>query len=501
MQAITFEDESRQNLLDGAEILYKAVKTTMGPKGRNVIVNKDGNPSITHDGVTVAQAINLGDDPRSTGAKIIKQAAEKMNNNVGDGTTTVTVLTYNILKEANKLVVAGHNPMVLRREIEEAGESAQNTLDTITEKLTGSKLDEVATISAGESEVGELVASVFRKVGVNGSVTVEVGQSKDTASQIVDGYTCNYGYTSPHMVTNEDKQEAVYDSPYVLLVPRTLAAIRELVPLFEKLLATQKKELLLVCESLEGEALQNIVFNKLKGTLNCVAVTVPPYRLDIYEELAAVTGATVLDKSSGYSLETSELDVLGGAKKIVVTNNQLTIIEGEGDTTELLAKLDDKERIARVNGEVAVIKVGGETDLEIEEKKYRVDDAVAATRSALEGGIVSGGGTALVITSQSITPDTTGAQVLIKALEQPCRVLLENAGMNADEWLPKIREAKQGHGVNVNTGELVDLRKAGVIDPAKVTKEALKTAISIAATALTVGAIIPELKEDKDEDN
>lgn len=526
---VFYDDDARKRVLAGAEILYNAVKTTMGPKGRNVVISKSyGAPTVTHDGVTVAKGVELGDEDDETlgykvGAELIKQAASKMNDVAGDGTTTVTVLTYHILNEANKLIAAGHNPMLLRKGLEAAAHDVVAQLDGLREDIQGkkSRIAEVATISAGDKEIGDLIAEVMDKIGPEGEVTVEEGQGLDLESEIVEGFTFDRGFVSPYMVTDTARMEAVYSKPAVLVTDKKISSIQEFLPILEQLAQTGKKDLVIVAEDVEGEALGTLILNRLKGVFNTVAVKAPAFgdrRKEILEDIAILTGATVISEERGYTFENATLEMIGSARKIIVGKDATTIIEGAGSTQDLQARINqisaqidassseyDREQLekrrAALSGKVAVIKVGGATETEIEEKKYRVDDAVAAVKAALAEGIVPGGGVTLINLAQGIAVEGTdsvaaGSQLLKNALEQPFRVLMTNAGLNADEWLPQVRSGKPGHGVNVNDAtKLVDMKANGVVDPARVTKEALLNAVSIAGTSMTMGALIVEVPE------
>lgn len=526
---VFYDEDARRRVLEGARILYEAVKTTMGPKGRNVVISKSyGSPTVTHDGVTVAKGVEIADVDDETlgykvGAELIKQAANKMNDVAGDGTTTVTVLTYHILNEANKLIAAGHNPMLLRKGLESAAEDVIKALDGLKEDISGksSRVAEVATISASDAEIGTLIADVIEKVGKDGVVTVEEGQGLDLESEVVEGFTFDRGFLSPYMVTDTARMEAILEKPHIIVTDKKISSLQEFLPVLEQVAQTGKKEIMIIAEDIEGEALATLVLNKLKGVLNVVAVKTPSFgdrRKDILQDIAILTGGTYIDADQ--SFDTVQLSDIGTARKIIVTKDETTIIEGAGSTAELknrIAQIStqienttseyDREslekRRAALNGKVAVIKVGGATETEIEEKKFRVDDAVAAVKAALDEGIVSGGGVTLINVSTSISTgakdDATvsaGKTILANALEQPFRILLTNAGLNADEWLPQVKKSKPGQGVNVNDPtKLVDLRSNGVVDPARVTKEAVQNAVSIAGTAITMGALVVDVPE------
>jgi chaperonin GroEL len=527
---VFYDDDARKRVLGGAEILYNAVKTTMGPKGRNVVISKSyGSPTVTHDGVTVAKGVELEDVDDETlgykvGAELIKQAASKMNDVAGDGTTTVTVLTYHILNEANKLIAAGHNPMLLRKGLETAAQDVIGKLAGLSENIQGNnkRVAEVATISAGDSAIGELIANVIDKVGRDGVVTVEEGQGLALESEVVEGFTFDRGYVSPYMVTDTARMEAVYDKPAIIITDKKISSIQEIAPLLDKLNQTGKRDVVIIAEEVDGEALTLLVINKLKGALNSVAVKAPAFgdrRKDILNDIAVLTGAEVISDDRNMSFETADLDVVGSARKVIVTKDETTIIEGNGVPAEVTARIKqitaqadaatseyDKENLdkrrAALSGKVAVIKVGGATETEINEKKDRVDDAVHAVKAALAEGIVPGGGVTLVNLASSIDASgadsaAAGAQLLKNALEQPFRILLSNAGLNADEWLPQVKAGKPGYGVNVSEPtKLVDLKAAGVIDPVAVTMQAVQNAVSVAGTAMTMGALVVDVPKE-----
>ncbi len=525
---VFYDAEAREKVLGGAKALYDAVKVTFGPKGRNVVIEKSyGAPTITHDGVTVAEAVDLGNDDEETlgyqmGAKLIKTAAQKLNKVAGDGTTTVTVLTYNILAEANKLIAAGHNPMDLRKGIEAAGAEIVKGINATAEQIEGddSKVAEVATISAGDAEIGKLIANVISKIGKDGVVTVEQGQGLEMQSEITEGYTYDKGYASPFFITDTNRQEAIFDKPEILLTDKKISAVNDIVPFLEKMAQAGHKDLVIIAEDVEGEALSVLVLNKLKGVFNTLVLKAPAFgeqRKAIMEDIATLTGATVVSSEKGMSLEDCGLEILGQARKIIATKDQTTIINGAGDAREVKARIADikaqaeaamsdyeaeqfNKRAAALAGKVAVIKVGGATETEIDEKKYRVDDAVAATKAALDEGIVPGGGVTLVNLAKGIKDDNAGATILKNALKAPFIQIMENAGLNSQALLAQVEAAKDGQGVNVMAPEkgLVDLKKAGVVDPARVTREAVQNAVSIAATTITMGALIVELP-NKDE--
>ena len=529
MKKIFYEAEARDKVLSGAKQLYDAVKVTFGPKGQNVIIEKSyGAPTITHDGVTVAEAVDLGSTDENLGeqigAKLIKTAAQKLNKTAGDGTTTVTVLTYNILNEANKLIAAGVNPMELRKGIETAGAEIVAKIDQKAEKIAGSnqKIAEVATISAGDAEIGTLIAEVISKIGKDGVVTVEAGQGLEMEKEIVEGFSYDKGFSSPFFVTDVNRQEAIFDKPSILITDQKISSTNDILPILENCAAAGKKDLVIIAEEVEGEALSLLVLNKLKGVFNTLVLKAPSFgdrRKEILADIAILTDATVVSADQGLKISEVGLEVLGSAKKIIATKDETTIIKGAGSQSEIANRIEliknqaqnapsdyDREqfekRAAALSGKVAVIKVGGATETEIEEKKFRVDDAVAATKAALSEGIVAGGGVTLVNLANELKTDNSGAKIVQNALKSPLIHILNNAGLNSQALLAEIEKSKPGFGINVMTPEqgIVDLKKAGVIDPARVTREAVQNAVSIAATAITMGALIVDVPE-KEEAN
>jgi chaperonin GroEL len=529
---VFYDEDARRRVLGGAEILYNAVKTTMGPKGRNVVISKSyGSPTVTHDGVTVAKGVDIADVDDETlgykvGAELIKQAASKMNDVAGDGTTTVTVLTYHILHEANKLIAAGHNPMLLRKGLESAASDVIKKLNSVSEDIAGKKdrIAEVATISAGDEQIGALIADVMEAVGKDGVVTVEEGQGLELEKEIVEGFTIDKGFASPYMVTDTNRMEAAFSKPAVVITDKKISNIQEISGLMEQLAQAGQKELLLIAEDVEGDALTMLILNKLKGVFNTVVVKAPSFgdrRKEILEDIAILTGATVISEEQGHSFEAVDGSFVGSARKVIADKDSTTIVEGSGKATAVKARIAqinaqikastsnyDKteltKRRAALSGKVAVIKVGGASETEIEEKKYRVDDAVAAVKAAMDEGIVAGGGVTLVNLSADIKPlkdetENAGAQLLARSLEKPFRILMENSGINADEWLPKVKAGKAGQGVDVNNPtKLVDLKSAGIIDPVLVTKQAVQNAVSIAGTSMTMGALVVDVPEKAD---
>jgi len=527
---IFYDDDARARVLGGAKALYDAVKVTYGPKGRNVVISKSyGGPVVTHDGVTVAESIDLVEKDDETlgykvGAELIKQAATKLNKVAGDGTTTVTILTYNILKEASRLIAAGHNPQELRRGIESAGHEVTTALDKLSESIEGKsdRVAEVATISAGDEVIGKLIASVIEKVGKDGVVTVEASQGLDLEAEVVEGYTFDRGFVSQFFITDVNRQEAVYEKPAIVITDKKISNVAEFLPILEKLATAGKKDVVLIADEVEGEALSILVLNKLKGVFNTVAVKAPAFgdrRKEILNDIATLTGATVISEDQGLTFENVDLNVIGTARKVIVGKDSTTIIEGAGNTAEIKAKIaqikaqtenvtSDYEkdqfikRAASLSGKVAVIKVGGATETEIDEKKFRVDDAVAATKAALAEGIVAGGGVTLVNLSQGIKIEgsdsvSAGRQILKNALKQPFLQVTANAGLNSEALLAQVESGKQGFGINVKTPEkgIINVKKDGVIDPTRVVREAVINAVSIASTAATMGALVVDVPE------
>jgi chaperonin GroEL len=488
-----------------------------------------GGPVVTHDGVTVAESIDLAEADDETlgykvGADLIKKAASKLNKAAGDGTTTVTVLTYNILKEASRLIAAGHNPMELRKGIEAAGAEVVAALGKMSESIEGKseRVAEVATISAGDETIGKLIAAVIEKVGKDGVVTVEASQGMELESEVVEGFTIDRGYVSQFFVTDVNRQEAVYEKPAILITDKKISSVQDFLPMLEKLAAAGKKDVVLIADEVQGEALSILVLNKLKGVFNAVAVKAPAFgdrRKEILSDIAILTGATVISEDQGMTFENVGLEVLGSARKVIVSKDNTTIIEGAGKSTDVEAQIAqinavianttsqyDREqlekRAAALSGKVAVIKVGGATETEIDEKKFRVDDAVAATKAALAEGIVPGGGVTLVNLSEKIKVSgsdsiSAGRQILKNALKQPFLQITGNAGLNSEAMLAQVESGKEGFGVNVNKPEkgIIDVKADGVIDPTRVVKEAVQNAVSIASTAATMGALVVDIPE------
>lgn len=506
---IFHQDDARRRILEGAKILYEAVKTTMGPKGRNVVIGKGTPPKVTHDGVTVAKSIDIEvvDDEtlgQKVGADLIKEAADKMNDVAGDGTTTVTVLTYHLLNEANKLIAAGHNPMTLRRELEAAAVEALSLI--VGEDVKG-KLSDVAFISAADKEIGDMVAGIVEAIGKNGVVTIQPSQEQETKAEIVDGFTIEKGLQS-HYFSMNAKGEAEYENPGILVFEGKLYDWNDVIIVIEALMK-EKRPMVIFAEEVGTDVIANLVLNKMKGVYASMAISVG-YHKYMLKDIAAVTGATPFGGETGNVLTAFTPEALGSAKKVLSSRDKTTIFQGSGDTKEYEAHLkqmmDDAKndaakesfsrRLAAVRGKVAVIRVGGTSEPEVDEKIYRIEDAVNASKVALEEGVVLGGGVTLLNVAKGMKLDTQGAQLLKEALQMPFRILMENAGVAPDAY---IQNLKEGEGVDVSSLQVVNLRKAGIIDPAAVTKRAIQHAVSIAGTTMTMGALIVPIPKKEEE--
>lgn len=514
---VFYDDDARRRVLGGAQILYDAVKTTMGPKGRNVIIGGHV-PTVTHDGVTVAKGVDIADVDDETlgykvGADLIKQAASKLNDVAGDGTTTVTVLTYHILNEANKLIAAGHSPMELRKELDQAAASIADRLAKLAEPVEpgSDRIAQIGSISAGDKEIGDLIAQVIGYIGKDGVVTVEAGQGLALESEIAEGFTFDRGFMSPYMVTDATRMEAVYENTAIVITNRSITNVTDLMPLMEKLVQSGKKSMLLIAADIGGEALGTLILNTLKGTFRTVAVKAPGFgdrQTAILEDIAALTGAQVITEND--DLEALDTDIAGTIRKAIVDKDSTTIVKADNDSEALTARIKmlaeqeaagtdvefARKRRADLEGKVAIIRVGGTTETEIDEKKYRVDDAVAAVKAALAEGIVPGGGVTPLMLAKDIKGDDNGSKLLRNAFEQPFRILLENANLKPDAWITQVKNV-EGYGIDVSDSEpeLIDLKEAGVIDPARVTREAIQNAVSIAGTAMTMGALVVDVPE------
>jgi chaperonin GroEL len=519
---LKFDEEARRSLERGVNVLADAVKVTLGPKGRYVVLDKKfGAPTITNDGVTIAREIELEDVFENQGAQLVREVATSTNDVAGDGTTTATVLAQAIVREGLKNVAAGANPMALKRGIEQAVDSVVEDLKSQSKEISGKEdIARVATISAREREIGDTIADAIDKVGKDGVVNVEEGQPFGLELEVTEGMQFDKGYLSPYMITDPERMEAVLEDPYILVANQKIGAVKDLLPVLEQVIQAGRP-LLIVSEDVEGESLATIVVNKLRGTFTAVAVKAPGFgdrRKRMLEDIAILTGAEVITEEMGLKLENTKLAQLGRARRIVVDKDSTTIIDGAGDSEQIKARIKQlkseiettdsdfdreklQERLAKLAGGVAVIKVGAATETEMKEKKHRVEDAVQATRAALEEGIVPGGGVALLNASTAIKVDKiegderTGAAIIIRALEEPIRQLAYNAGLEGSVVIDKVRNAEPGHGLNVDTGEVEDLVKAGIIDPTMVTRSALQNAASIAKNILTTEAVVAEAPE------
>ena len=528
---LAFAEDARRRLKDGVDVLANAVATTLGPKGRNVALDrKFGSPTITHDGVTVAKEVELDDPFENMGAQLLKEAATKTNDIAGDGTTTSTVLAHAMVNDGLKNVSAGANPMMLKRGIEQASKEISEALTKMAiDVTTKEEIASVAAISAQDADIGELIAEVMDKVGKDGVITVEESKGLEFETEYVEGMQFDRGYISPYFVTDPENMEAVVEEePYVLIHDKKISAASDIVPLLEKLVQVGKRDLVVLAEDIDGEALATLVLNKLRGMLNVLAVKAPGFgdrRKAMLQDIAVLTGGTVITEELGRKLESVTINDLGRAGKVSSTKDDTTLIEGQGDSDKIKGRIEEikteidrstsdydkeklQERLAKLSGGVAVIRVGAATETELKEKKHRVEDALSATRAAVEEGIVPGGGVALINALKSIEKlsDTeadinTGIKVVRKALEMPLRGISRNAGQEGAVVLEAVRrkqeEAKNDRiGYDVISGEYVDMVEAGIIDPAKVTKGALENAASIAAMILTTEALITDVPQD-----
>ena len=520
---LKFDEAARRGLEAGVNKLADTVKVTLGPKGRNVVIEKKfGAPTITNDGVTIAKEIELEDHFENMGAQLVKEVATKTNDVAGDGTTTATVLAQAMVKEGLRNVAAGANPMGLKKGIEKAVAAAVEAISSLSTSVDGSteKVAQVASISAADASIGATIAEAIDKVGKDGVVTVEESNTFGTELEFTEGMQFDKGYLSPYFVTDPERQEAVLDDPYILFVNSKISSVHDMLPVLEKVMQTGK-HLLIVAEDVEGEALATLVVNKIRGTFNSAAVKAPGFgerRKAMLQDMAILTGGTVISEEIGLKLDTVTLDLLGRARKIQITKDNTTIVDGggthdevKGRVAQIKREIEDtdsdwdreklQERLAKLAGGVAVIKVGAATEVELKEKKHRIEDALSATRAALEEGIVPGGGTALIrarsaIDALKLTGDEhTGALLVRKSLEAPLFWIAQNAGFEGAVMVNAVEAAKGNIGLNAATGEMVDLVKAGVIDPAKVTRSALQNAASIAALLLTTEAIVADKPE------
>ena len=520
---LKYEAEARKALEQGVDAVANAVKVTLGPKGRYVVLDKKfGAPTITNDGVTIAREIEVEDVFQNQGAQLVREVATATNDVAGDGTTTATVLAQAIVRQGLKNVAAGANPLALKRGIERAVEDVVKYIETQSVEISGKEqIARVATISAGDEEIGDVIADAIEKVGKDGVVNVEEGQTFGMDLEFTEGMQFDKGYISPYMVTDQERMEATLEDPYILIANQKIGSVRDILPVLEQTIQSGKP-LLIIAEDVEGESLATLVVNKLRGTFTGVAVKAPGFgdrRKRMLEDIAILTGGEVITEEMGLKLENTQLSQLGRARRVVVAKDTTTIVDGNGDAEAIKGRINQikteventdsdfdreklQERLAKLSGGVAVVKVGAATETEMKEKKHRVEDALQATRAALEEGIVPGGGVALLTSQDAIQSDAlsdpderTGAAIVRRALEEPLRQIAENAGLEGSVVVNDVRKSDKGQGLNAANGEIVDLVKEGIIDPAMVTRSALQNAASIAKNILTTEAIVAEVPE------
>jgi chaperonin GroEL len=525
---IKYSEQARQEIKKGVDKLANAVKITLGPKGRNVVLDKGfGAPTITNDGVTIAKEIELEDKFENVGAALVQEVASKTNDVAGDGTTTATLLAQAMINEGLKNVTAGANPVGIRLGIEKGVEKVVSELKKIAKPVVGKKeIAQVATISAKDPEIGKLIAEVMEEVGKDGVITVEESKVFGLQKEIVKGLQFDKGYVSPYMITNPERMEAVYEDPYILITDRKISSVNDIVPLLEKLAQAGKKDLVIIADEIEGEALATLIVNKLRGTFNTLAVKAPGFgdrKKEMLEDIAIVTGGQVISEEVGLKLENVTIKMLGKARKVIATKENTTIIEGKGKKEKIADRIKQikkeiemtesefdkeklQERLAKLSGGVAVIKVGAATETEQKEKQHRTEDALSATRAAVEEGIVPGGGVALIRTIEALdkvkveNPDEKiGIDILKKALEMPLWQIAQNAGKEGSVVVAEVKKMKQNEGYNAELDRYEDLVKAGIVDPTKVTRSALQNAASIAAMFLTTEAVVTDIPEKKGE--
>ncbi|MEM7341013.1 MAG: chaperonin GroEL [Actinomycetota bacterium] len=523
---LKFDEDARRSLESGVNKLADAVKVTIGPKGRNVVLDKKfGAPTITNDGVSIAREIELDDPFENMGAQLVKEVATKTNDVAGDGTTTATVLAQALIREGLRNVAAGANPMGLKRGIEAAVEVAVGEIAKQAKEIDDkSEIAQVAAISAADPNVGEVLADAIDKVGKDGVVTIEESNTFGLELEFTEGMQFDKGYISPYFVTDAERQEAVLEDPYILLNQGKIGSVQELLPVLEKVMQAGK-QLVIIAEDIEGEALATLVVNKIRGTFNSASVKAPGFgerRKAMLQDMAILTGGQVISEDVGLKLDGVTMDMLGTARKVIITKDNTTIVEGagekadvEGRVGQIKAEIDNtdsdwdreklQERLAKLAGGVAVVKVGAATEVELKEKKHRIEDALSATRAALEEGVVAGGGTALLRTRPAVEAsisnltgdEATGAKSVARALETPCRLIADNAGLEGAIWVQRVEEASGNNGLNAATGEIEDLMTAGITDPAKVTRAALQNAASIAALVLTTESLVADKPEEE----
>ena len=523
---IKFGEEARKSLLEGVNKLADTVKVTLGPKGRNVVLDKSfGAPLITNDGVTIAKEIELEDKFENMGARIVKEVSEKTNDVAGDGTTTATVLAQSMIKEGVKNVAAGADPMTMKRGIDKAVKVAVDELKEISSDVNGKEdIARVASISANNQEVGDLIAEAMEKVSKDGVITIEESKTSNTELNVVEGMQFDKGYVSPYMVTDTEKMEAILENPYILITDKKISNIQEVLPLLEALMQ-QSGKLVIICDDIEGEALSTLVLNKLRGVLNVVAVKAPGFgdkRKAMLEDIAILTGGEVITSDLGLELKDVQIEQLGRAKQVKVQKENTIIVDGMGEkekianrvkqiktqieeTTSSYDKEGLQERLAKIAGGVAVIEVGAATEVEMKDKKLRIEDALSATKAAVEEGIVAGGGTALINVIPKVEKfvetldggEKLGAKIVLKSLEEPAKQIAVNAGLEPAVIVDKVKQSKAGIGFDASKEEYVDMKKAGIVDPTKVTRSALQNAASIASMVLTTESIVTDVPEDK----
>jgi len=523
---LKYNSEARKALEQGVDAVANAVKVTLGPRGRYVVLDKKfGAPTITNDGVTIAREIEVEDVFQNQGAQLVREVATATNDVAGDGTTTATVLAQAIVRQGLKNVAAGANPLALKKGIERAVDQVVKNIELQSKEISGKdQIARVATISAGDDEIGDVIADAIDKVGKDGVVNVEEGQTFGMDLEFTEGMQFDKGYISPYMVTDQERMEAVLEDPYILIANSKIGSVRDVLPVLEQVIQSGRP-LLIIAEDVEGESLATLVVNKLRGTFTGVAVKAPGFgdrRKRMLEDIAILSGGEVITEEMGLKLENTQLSQLGRARRVVVTKDTTTIVDGNGDSDAIKGRINQikseiettdsdfdreklQERLAKLSGGVAVVKVGAATETEMKEKKHRVEDALQATRAALEEGIVPGGGVALLVAQKALDIDSielpdeqTGARIVYRALEEPLRQISENAGLEGSVVVNDVRKAKKGFGLNAATGEIVDLIAAGVIDPAMVTRSALQNAASIAKNILTTEAIVAEVPEKND---
>ena len=520
---LRYDESARRSLERGVNILADALKVTLGPRGRNVVIQKSyGSPTVINDGVTIAKEIEVEDRFENMGAQLVREVASKTNDVAGDGTTTATVLAQAIVREGLKNVAAGSNPMLVKKGIEKAVAAAVEEIAKVSKPVEDrTQVSKVAAISANDPEIGELIADAMEKVGKDGVITVEESKGTATELEFVEGMQFDKGYISPYMVTDPERMEAVFEEPYILLYEKKISAIGDLIPLLEKLVRTGKP-LVIIAEDLEGEALATLVVNKLRGTLNAVAVKAPGFgdrRKAMMEDIAILTAGKFITEDLGLKLENADLPMLGQAKKVIITKDDTTIIEGKGAEADIHGRINQikkqiedtesdydkeklQERLAKLSGGVAVIQVGAATETELKEKKHRIEDALSATRAAVEEGIVPGGGITLLnlrsvlAKMEGTAEEMVGINIVKRALEEPTRLIAANAGVEGSIVVEKIKNMPKGTGFNAATGEYEDMLKAGIIDPAKVARVALENAASIGSMILTTEALVADIPEE-----